>query len=216
MSAAEARLEGPALFAHPVSAALFAAIREHGYGRVRVGPVLVEAGLPTDEFRAGFAGKADLTLKVFEATIADYEDRVGRAFEAERGWPGSIRAAAYETVRWIGDHPDAAWFGMVGALDAGDMVLARRARTFLWAASLIDAGRSVAADPDAVPAAAPLIAVGAVAETLRRQQEGSLEESILGAVPQMMCAAVRPYLGEEAAQRELSIPPPADLRGERS
>jgi hypothetical protein len=216
MSAAEARLEGAALFAHPISAALFEAIREHGFGSLEVGPLLTRAGIGTDEFRAGFAGKADLTLKVFEATIADYEDRVGRAFEAERGWPGSIRAAAYETVRWIGNHPDAAWFGMVGALDAGDMVLARRARTFLWAASLIDAGRSVAADPDAVPAAAPLIAVGAVAETLRRQQEGSLEESILGAVPQMMCAAVRPYLGEEAAQRELSIPPPADLRGEGS
>jgi hypothetical protein len=30
-------------------------------------------------------------------------------------------------------------------------------------------------------------------------------------VPRMMYAAVRPYLGEEAARAELEIPPPSDL-----
>jgi hypothetical protein len=55
------------------------------------------------------------------------------------------------------------------------------------------------------------MAMGAIVETLRRQQEGTLAEDVVEAVPKMMYAAVRPYLGEEAARRELEIPPPPDL-----
>ena len=58
---------------------------------------------------------------------------------------------------------------------------------------------------------AAIIAIGGVAETLRRQQEGTLTADAVAIVPEMMYAAVRPYLGEEAARAELSIPPPPDL-----
>jgi hypothetical protein len=53
--------------------------------------------------------------------------------------------------------------------------------------------------------------VGSVVEGLRRQQEGTLPGDVVSLVPRMMYVAVRPYLGEEAARRELEIPPPPDL-----
>jgi hypothetical protein len=211
VSAAQTRLEGAELFEHPISSAFFAAVRERGFGLLAVADLLPTAGMDGEEFAAQFEGKADLALRIFEAAIGDYRRRAARAFESTPTWPDSMRAAAYETARWIETNPDAAWFGMVGALEAGEMVRVRREEIFRWAAGLIDAGRAVAPDPGSVPAAAPLVAIGAVAETLRRQQEGSLEEDVVEAVPKMMCAAVRPYLGEEAARRELAIPPPPDL-----
>jgi AcrR family transcriptional regulator len=208
---AQVRLEGPALFAHPIVAALFAAIREHGYEAVSVDQLSTRGGISRQEFDRNFEGKADLTLRAFEAHSENFKERAGRAFAGAPTWPDSLRAAAYETARWIRDNPEGAWFGMVGSLDAPDRVLLHREETFKWAATLVDAGRAVAPDPEAVPAAAPLIAIGAIVETLRRQQEGTLPEDVVEAVPKMMYAAVRPYLGEAAARRELTVPPPADL-----
>jgi AcrR family transcriptional regulator len=210
------RLEGATLFAHPIATALFAVMRECGYGATTVEELLDRSAMSSAEFEGNFGGKADLTLRVFDVYIVDFKERVGRAYESAPTWPDDMRAAAYETARWLLDHPDAAWFGMVGALEAGEMALVRREETFKWAATLIEAGREVAPDPAAVPAAAPLIAMGAIVETLRRQQEGSVSEDVVEAVPKMMYAAVRPYLGEEAARRELEIPPPPDLRPEVS
>jgi AcrR family transcriptional regulator len=209
---ADRGLHGPALLEHPIAVALFAATREYGYGPVSVEELISRAGVTRAEFDAAFAGKADLTVKVFDAYTDDFKDRAGRVFAGIAAWPDNLRAAAYETARWMRRHPDAVWFGMIGALGAPDRVLLQREQTFKWAVGVIDAGRALAPDPDSVPAAAPLMAVGAIAETLRRQQEGTIDETIVGVVPKMMFAAVRPYLGEEAARRELSIPPPADLR----
>jgi AcrR family transcriptional regulator len=207
----EGRLEGAALFAHPLAAALFSLMRERGYQATTVEALVERAGISREEFDRGFDGKADLTLRVFEAYVANFKDKAGTAFASAPTWPDNMRAAAYETARWIRDNPDGAWFGMVGALEAGEMALVLREETFKWSARLIEAGRVVAPDPEAVPAAAPLMAMGAIVETLRRQQEGTLSEDVVEAVPKMMYAAVRPYLGEEAARRELAIAPPPDL-----
>jgi AcrR family transcriptional regulator len=209
-------MERPDLYRHPLALALFAATRRRGYKAVTVEELLSRVAVTREEFDRNFTDKTDFTVKVFTAYTDDFKDRVGRAFEGTPTWPDNMRAAAYEAVRWIQTNPEGIWFGMVGALDAPDMVLVAREETFKWAVTVIDAGREVAPDPDDVPGAAPLIAVGAIAETLRRQQEGSIDEDIIAAVPKMMSAAVRPYLGEEAAVRELSIPPPPDLRVDES
>jgi AcrR family transcriptional regulator len=210
------RLEAPGLLGHPIAVGLFAATREHGYEAVTVDELVSRAGMTREQFDRNFADKTDLAVKVFGAYTDDFKERAGRVFAGVSTWPDNLRAAAYETARWILGNPEAVWFGMVGALGAPDMVLVQREETFKWAVGVIDAGRAFAPDPEVVPAAAPLIAVGAIAEMLRRQQEGTIDEDIVGVVPKLMCAAVRPYLGEEAAQAELTIEPPADLRGGRS
>jgi AcrR family transcriptional regulator len=208
------RLEGPALFEHPISAAVIAAIFERGYQGASVEEFLQRSGITAAEFDRRFDGKRDATLRVFEAYIDDFVTRARTAFESSPDWPENLRATAYEVVRWIGRYPEAAWFGMVGVLEAGDMALVRREEVFKWCASLIDRGRAVAPDPEAVPRSAPLIAIGAIVEMLRRYEEGSLIADPIATVPELMYAAVRPYLGEEAARRELEIPPPPDLAAE--
>jgi AcrR family transcriptional regulator len=205
------RLEGAALFDHPISAAVVAVVRERGYERASVEEFCRYAGIGREEFERNFSDKAEATVRVFEAYIADFKARVGAAYRISGPWPGSLRAAAYEVIRWMREHPDAPWFGMVGMLEAGEMALVRREEVFKWCAELIDGGREVTADPAGIPTAAPLLAVGAVVETLRRQEEGSIEKAPVEAVPKLMYGAVRPYLGEAAARAELEIPPPADL-----
>jgi len=209
--AASSVLEGPELFAHPVSGALIAVVRERSYEDAEVAEICARGGMEPWEFAERLGTKAEATVAVFEAYIDDFRRRVGTAYEAESDWPDNLRAASYETVRWIRAYPEAAWFGMVGVLGAGDMALVAREELFRWCAGLIDAGRRAAPDPEAVPASASMVAVGAAVEVVRRQQEGTFGGTAIETVPELMSAAVRPYLGEMAAQAELRVPPPADL-----
>ncbi len=211
MSEPSTRLEGRTLFRHPLAAATMAVLHERGFNASSIAEYCARAGIAEAELPPPFRDKRILLLAVSEAYVEDFEGRVQAAFEAGGRWPDSLRAAAYETLRWVSDYPDAAWWGTVGVLEAGAVARAKRDGVFAWAAKLIEAGREVAPDPDAVPAGAPVLVVGAIIETLGRKTQGTIPDDPLEAVPRMMYAAVRPYLGEEAARAELSIPPPPDL-----
>lgn len=205
------RLEGHDLFVHPLTRATMAVLHERGYQQARIEEFFARAGVGRGDFDSQFCDKAELVLCVMEAFIDDFLTRLLAAYASAPTWPESLRAAAYEVTRWMRDNPDCAWWGMVGVLEAPDMALVRREDVFKRCAELIDTGRAVAPDPRAVPRSAPLIAVGAIVETVRRYEEGTVIVDPVATVPQLMYAAVRPYLGEEAARRELDIPPPSDL-----
>jgi AcrR family transcriptional regulator len=205
------RLEGPDLFVHPVAAALIAVIAERGYANATITEIVSRAGIERAEFDRLFDGKEDAAVRVFESYGEEYQRRALRAYRSEAIWPDSLRAAAYVAARWILEYPEATRFGMVNAMEAGEALRLRRESVFRWSAALIEEGRKVAADPSAVPAGAALMAAGAVAEILNRQVQGTIEADPIEMVPQLMYGAVRPYLGEAAARRELSIPPPPDL-----
>jgi hypothetical protein len=206
-------LEGHELFVHPISKALIAVVHERGFEQAGLAEICERGGIDPEDFALRLGTKAQATTRVFDAYIGDFRRSVAAAFDGEPDWPANLRAAAYETVRWMNIYPEAAWFGMVGVLGAGDMALVAREELFRWCAGLIDAGREAAPDPAAVPAAASMIAVGAAVEVVRRQQEGTFGGTTAETVPQLMSAAVRPYLGEAAAQAELEVAPPEDLAG---
>lgn len=211
MSGGATPLEGLELFRHPLAPAVMAVVHERGYPDATVADFIARAGIEPSAFVGQFRDKKDVVLRVFESYIDDFEAKVKTAYATSPNWPDNLRAAAYETTRWIRDHPDGTWFGMVGALEAGEMARVRRENVFRWCAGLIDEGRAAAPDPGAVPEGAPLMAVGAIVEILTRQVQGTIIADPVETVPKMMYGAVRPYLGEGAARRELTIPPPADL-----
>jgi AcrR family transcriptional regulator len=203
--------EGRELFEHPLASATMTVLREKGFDAATVAEICARAGVAETELPRRFTDIRLLALSVSEAYVGDFRARVDAAFKSEERWPDTLRAAAYETLRWIQDYPEATWWGTVGVLEAGEVARAHRDGAFAWASGLIDAGRQVAPDPAAVPAGAPLLAVGAIVETLGRRVQKKIPDDPVEAVPRMMYAAVRPYLGEEAARRELEIPPPPDI-----
>jgi len=205
------RLEGQRLVVHPLADAAVTVINERGYEMASVEEIIELAGISRAEFDREFTGKADLVLRVMEAFLGDFRARVAAAYRSYATWPDNLRAAAYEAARWLTERPRTTRFGIVSSLEAGDMVRARREEVFIWCAGLIEDGRAVAPDPESVPPVAAIMAIGAVTETLRRRLEGAAEVDAVAIVPEMMYVAVRPYLGDEAARRELAIPPPPDL-----
>ncbi len=100
-------------------------------------------------------------------------------------------------------------FGATGLLWAGEAAQAKREIAFQNFVAMVDAGRSLAAEPDQVPEYTAEGVIGSVAVMITKRAQQDEEMRPYEFVPQLMALAVRPYLGEVAAARELTMPPPA-------
>jgi AcrR family transcriptional regulator len=179
-----------------------------GYEAATVERIVARAGTSREDFGRCFASTEECAMAVFDDFMDGYERAVREAYAREPAWPDSLRAAAYAVAAWMEENPRSARFGAVGMLWGSDLAQARREAGFQKFVDLVDAGRGVAQDPDSIPPFTAEAVIGSIAEILtKRFAQGDVDPYQF--VPQMMSIAVRPYLGEEAAARELSIPQPA-------
>jgi AcrR family transcriptional regulator len=185
---------------------------ESGYEAVSLEQVVAAAGGERADFDRAFASKQDCAIAVLKDLTNDNLRAAREAYEGEARWPDSLRAAAYAEARWIVANPKKVRFGFVEMLWAGELAQAVREAAIREYIGMVDGGRAVAADPDSIPASTAEAAIGSITEMLMKKlQQGQPPDPWLF-VPELMYLAVRPYLGEELAQRELAIPPPSPRR----
>lgn len=184
---------------------------ESDYQAVTVEEIAARAGGSMEDFNRLFPSKQACAVVAVEEAMTEILDTVQTAFDSEERWPDSLRAGAYAMARYITDHPKEVRFGMLDMLWAGELTGALRDQFFGKFVTMLDAGRAVAPDPEAVPPLAAESVVGSITQALARySMERGGERDPVAAVPEMMYLAVRPYLGEEAARRELTMPRPSD------
>ncbi len=183
--------------------ALIEVAAERGYGRTTIELVLERAGLDRPAFDRHFRGKYDCFLSAWQEVNEECLETMMRAYESREEWPDRLRAVASGVIEGLSRDPSRAHFG-VEVLAAGDAARARRDMTMRVIASLIDAGRREMEDPEAVPhTTAEALAGSAYGQIYSRVVRGAADE-LPELLPQLMSAAVLPYLGIEAAMSELS------------
>jgi AcrR family transcriptional regulator len=186
-----------------IVAAVIEVAAEHGYGETTIELVLDRAGLDRPAFDRHFRGKYDCFLAAWQDVNEECLEGMVRAYESREDWPDRLRAVAEQVVEGLRDDPSRASFG-VEVLAAGDAARARRDMTMRVLSGLIDAGRQEMEDPEAVPhTTAEALAGSAYGQIYSRVVRGAVDE-LPALVPQLMSAAVMPYLGIEAAMQELS------------
>jgi len=186
-----------------IVAAVIEVAAGRGYGETTIELVLERAGLDRPAFDRHFRGKYDCFLSAWQDLNEECLETMVRAYESREEWPDRLRAVAYEVIEGLRHDPSRASFG-VEVLAAGDAARARRDMTMRAAASLIDAGRQEMEDPEAVPhTTAEALAGSAYGQIYSRVVRGDVDQ-LPELVPQLMSAAVMPYLGIEAAMAELS------------
>ncbi len=182
--------------------ALIEIAAEHGYSETTVEMIVDRAGLDRPAFDRHFRGKYDCFLSAWQEINEECLEGMVSAYNSEEDWPDRLRAVAYEVVRGLRNDPSRACFG-IEVLAAGDAARARRDMTMRVIASLIDAGRNEMEDPDSVPrTTAEALAGSAYGQIYSRVVRGDAA-GLPALVPQLMSAAVMPYLGVEAALEEL-------------
>jgi AcrR family transcriptional regulator len=176
---------------------------EQGYAETTIATVVERAGLDRPAFDRHFRGKYDCFLSAWQEINESCMHGMLEAYNSREDWPDRLRAVARRIVHGLLDDPGRAGFA-IEVLATGDAARARRDMTMRVVASLIDAGRNEMENPEAVPhTTAEALAGAAYGQIYSRVVRGCPEE-LPGLVPQLMSAAVMPYLGMDAALAELA------------
>jgi AcrR family transcriptional regulator len=191
-----------------VLAAMADVAAERGAGAASVARVVARAGVSRRTFYDLFVDREDCFLAAFDEAVARAAVTVLPAYEGQTGWRERIRAALLALLVFFEEQPALARLCVVESLAAGPRALERRGEVVQALLRVVDEGRIER--PVRVPEPSPLAAEGAVGAVLavvhRRLLTGG--ESLTGLLGELMSAIVLPYLGVQAAQKELRKPAP--------
>lgn len=179
-----------------------------GYADLRLEDVLERAEVDAAAFHRRYADLDALFAAVLGRAYGEFFELAQEAVAGKTGWRDRMRATAYALLRFLRADERVARLAAVEVQHAGEGAQQLFLETFNRLVDLIDEGSAEAGGPDS-PSRATALGVGGV--LFARLQE-AVAESELGLgeeeIPQLMYAAVFPYLGAEAADEELRIPPP--------
>ncbi|HEV2923541.1 MAG TPA: TetR family transcriptional regulator [Solirubrobacteraceae bacterium] len=193
-------------------AATVEVVQEVGYARMTVARVIERARVSRKTFYDTFSDREECFLGALEQALEHARELAVEAYEREPGWRDGIRAALARLLIFMDEEPALAKLCVIEALGAGERVLQRRAEVLEELAVVIDRGRLVtqlAHEPPQITAEGIVGAIFAVVHTRLLKGRATSRENLLGSLMSMI---VLPYLGEEAASRELSRPPLATAR----
>jgi hypothetical protein len=112
-------------------------------------------------------------------------------------------------LRFLREDPERARMMTVDVLSAGERVQLVRDQGMQGLIELIDQGRQELADPDSMSRATAEGIGGAIYHRMHLAIAADRCASLEAMVPELMYNVVLPYLGTDAALRELAIPPPS-------
>jgi AcrR family transcriptional regulator len=183
---------------------------ERGYADLRLEDLLERAGVERSEFLRRYADLDACFAAILGQIYAEFFVRAQEAVAGQSGWRDRMRATAYALLRFLRADERVARLAAVEPQHAGEGAQRLFLETFNRLVDLIDEGSAEASGPDS-PSRATALGVGGV--VFARIQEAVAEGELgLGEeeIPELMYAAVFPYLGAEAADEELRIPPPPE------
>jgi AcrR family transcriptional regulator len=189
----------------PLALAVVAEVFHRGPAASAAG-VTARAGITAEAFSERYATLEDCALDAFERFIATYERRIGTAFNSHPDWRTSLRAAAYECADFLAENPELMRFGMTGVLQMkNELLRVRREEVFVFCGHLIDLGRT---EPGSLTdeRSAAVFAIGSIMQLLTHRLQAGIDFDPYEIVPEMMYSIVRVYLGDDAAEEELSLP----------
>lgn len=194
-------------------------VSEVGYGRMSVARVAGGARVSRRAFYEVFEDREDCFLAVFDHTVALVSERVAEAYGRGDDWCARVRAGLDVLLGFLDGEPGARSLLIVEALGAGPRVLGRRAEVLQQLGAVLHEGGSRARVGRELPPLTGEGVVGAVLSVVHTRLSQERPGRMLGLLNPLMGMIVLPYLGAEAAQRELERPIPRisrapALRGE--
>jgi AcrR family transcriptional regulator len=189
--------------------AAVAVLVEDGFEGFTARTVSARAGMSSRTFYDLFSGREDCALAAFDRGAMDLAAVVVPAFESHDDWVERVRAGLTALLGELDRDRVRARFVFVVALGAGPGVIERRAAVLEVLARVIDEGRrgeGRAARAGELPALTAEGVVGSVVGVIYARLLREDPEPLSELVGPLMASIVLPYLGREAAARELARP----------
>jgi AcrR family transcriptional regulator len=181
---------------------------EHGVGAVTVAHIVARSGVSRRTFYELFSDREDCLLAALDQAIARAVAAVVPAYDTDSRWRERIRVALGSLLGFFDEEPATARLCIVESLGAGHLALERRTRVVRVLIAAIDEGRSEARAGKQAPSLTAEGVVGAVLAVLHARLVEPNRKPLSPLTPALMSMIVYPYLGQAAAERELSKPAP--------
>jgi AcrR family transcriptional regulator len=203
----------PDPYLDPVFRAIVDLTAERGYEAVRIGMIARRAGIAEPEIEARLGDRQSCMLAALSAYMEDYVWRIEAAYRTGADWREGIRAAGWAITDLLVHEPNIVRVVAVELMATrSEMLRVAREEVLMYGARVIERGRAECADPTSVPAGAAAMAMGSAAQLVTNRLQKGLPLEATEMVRDLIYLAVRPFLGEEAALEELSMPRPAGSR----
>jgi AcrR family transcriptional regulator len=182
-------------------AAMTLTVGQSSFRDARIADVIARAGVSRKTFYEHFEDKEDCFVAAYQLGLDQLLLVTMEAFDAQDHWVDQLRAGLTALLNALAYDPGMARICFVEVMAAGPKAVERRNEAMRGFASIYDAGRD-AAQRD-LPAFTGLGMMGGLSEILYREIVAGATAELPQLIPELMYMTVLPFLGPEAAEREL-------------
>jgi AcrR family transcriptional regulator len=177
---------------------------DKGYAASTVTEVIEAAGISRATFYELFDDKEECFLEAYDAVIDVLVAHVSSAYAAvsEEPWPVRIEAALRALVELLAAEADIARMAMVEVIAAGDRARERYRAALGRFIPLLEEGRDFSGRA-ALPADTARFAIGGATSMIFDEIRAGRGPQLPQILPDLVFAVLMPYLGPEAAEREM-------------
>jgi AcrR family transcriptional regulator len=174
-----------------------------GYGAMTVGDLTKEAGVSRTTFYELFEDKEACFLAAYDSAVEVLVRRVTKAYESKAAWPDRAAAGLAALLETLAAEPALARLSLVDVGNAGPAAQRRYRAAIQRLTPLFEEGRDFAPGGRNLPANTSRMAIGAVTGLLSDELVAGRAEQIPGLLSDVLFATLVPYIGPDAATREV-------------
>jgi len=179
------------------------AVAAKGYGATTVADLTREAGISRTTFYAMFDDKEACFLAAYDNAVDVLVRQIAAAYEAEESWPERVRAGLAALLEAFAAEPELGRLALVDVGAAGPAAQRRHRAALQRLTPLFDEGRDFVPGGRGLPANTSRMAIGAVAGLISDELAAGRAEQLPDLLSDVLFATLVPYIGPEAAAREV-------------
>jgi AcrR family transcriptional regulator len=174
-----------------------------GYAAMTIGDLTREAGVSRTTFYELFDDKEACFLTAYDNAVEMLVRRVVAAYESAQSWPERAAAGLAALLAVLADEPALARLSLVDIGNAGPVAQRRYRAALQRLTPLFDEGRDFAPGGRGLPANTSRMAIGGVTGLIADELVAGRAEQLPGLLSDVLFATLVPYIGPDAAAREV-------------
>jgi len=174
-----------------------------GYAAMTIGDLTKEAGVSRTTFYELFDDKEACFLAAYDSAVEVLVRRVIGAYESAESWPDRAAAGLATLLSALAEEPALARLSLVDIGNAGPLAQRRYRAALQRLTPLFDEGRDFAPDGRGLPANTSRMAIGGVTGLISDELVADRAEQLPGLLSDVLFATLVPYIGPDAAAREV-------------
>jgi AcrR family transcriptional regulator len=174
-----------------------------GYGAMTIGDLTKEAGVSRTTFYELFEDKEACFLAAYDNAVEALVRRVVAAYESGGDWPERAAAGLAALLAALAAEPALARLSLVDIGGAGPAAQRRYRAAIQRLTPLFEEGRDFAPGGRGLPANTSRMAIGGVTGLISDELLAGHAEQLPGLLSDVLFATLVPYIGPDAAAREV-------------